>query len=133
VNLLNHINQIANYFVSTYNHVLTPKIPCVFLTKLCSFHSMDLGYYNIQTSKFFFWVFFTVNFFSPKLMKIRWSSLFWVFCFFQIKLGTHSSNLNSKFVIMSEPKFFLLMGVLTQNFNTMDFVQFLEKNQKLYM
>jgi hypothetical protein len=26
-------------------------------------------------------VFFTVNFYTPKLMKIRWSSLFWgVFC-----------------------------------------------------
>jgi hypothetical protein len=34
----------------------------------------DLGDYNIQTSKFFFWVFFSVNFFTPKLMKI------WVFC-----------------------------------------------------
>jgi hypothetical protein len=33
---------------------------------------------------------------------------------------------------MSEPKFFLLMGVLIQNFNTMDLVKFLEKNQKLH-
>jgi hypothetical protein len=32
---------------------------------------------------------------------------------------------------MKEPKFFLLMGILTQNFNTVDLVKFLEKNQKL--
>jgi hypothetical protein len=38
----------------------------------------DLGDYNIQTSKFFFFgVIFTMNFFTPKLMKIRWSFLFW--------------------------------------------------------
>jgi hypothetical protein len=52
---------------------------------------------------------------------------------FQIKLSTHGSNLNSIFVIISELKFFLLMGVLTQNFNTMDLVEFLEKNQKLHI
>jgi hypothetical protein len=75
------------------------------------------------------------TFFIPKLMKIRWSSLFFgsFASLFQIELGTHSSNLNSKFVIMSELKFFLLMGVLTQNFNTMDLLQFLEKNQKLHI
>jgi hypothetical protein len=29
----------------------------------------------------FFWVFFSVNFFTPKFMKIRWfSHFFWVFC-----------------------------------------------------
>jgi hypothetical protein len=52
---------------------------------------------------------------------------------FQIKLSTHSSNLNSIFVIMSELEFFLLTRVLTQNFNTMDLVKFLEKNQKLHI
>jgi hypothetical protein len=52
---------------------------------------------------------------------------------FQIKLGTHGSNLDSIFVIMSELEFFLLMGVLTQNFNSMDLVKFLEKNQKLHI
>jgi hypothetical protein len=52
---------------------------------------------------------------------------------FQIKLSTHGSNLSSKFVIMSELKFFLLTGVLTQNFNTVDLVKFLEKNQKLHI
>jgi hypothetical protein len=52
---------------------------------------------------------------------------------FQNKLKTHHSNLNSVFVIMSELKFFLLTGVLTLNFNTMDLVKFLEKNQKLHI
>jgi hypothetical protein len=74
-----------------------------------------------------------VNFFTPKLMKIRWSSLFFgsFAPHFQIKLSTHSSNLNSKFVIMSELELFLLMGVLTPNFNTVDLIKFLEKNQKI--
>jgi hypothetical protein len=53
---------------------------------------------------------------------------------FQIKLNIHGSNLNSIFVvIMSELELFLLTGVLTQNFNTMDLVKFLEKNQKLHI
>jgi hypothetical protein len=34
---------------------------------------------------------------------------------------------------MSELELFLLMGVLTPNFNTMDLVKFLEKNQKLHI
>jgi hypothetical protein len=34
---------------------------------------------------------------------------------------------------MSELELFLLMGVLTQNFNTMDLVKILEKNQKLHI
>jgi hypothetical protein len=37
------------------------------------------------------------------------------------------------FVSMSELKFFLLMRVLTQNFNIVDLVKFLEKNQKLHI
>jgi hypothetical protein len=49
---------------------------------------------------------------------------------FQIKLSTYGSNLNSLFVIMSELKFFLLTGVLTQNFNIVDLIKFLEKNLK---
>jgi hypothetical protein len=57
-------------------------------------------------------------------------SLFWVFfTHFQIKLSTHGSNVDSIFVSMSELELFLLMGVLTQNFNTMDLVKFLEKNE----
>jgi hypothetical protein len=52
---------------------------------------------------------------------------------FQTKLSTHVSNFNFVFVIMSELKFFLLTRVLTQNFNTMDHVRFLEKNQKLHV
>jgi hypothetical protein len=64
-------------------------------------------------------------------MKIEWSSfLFGSFApHFQIKLSTHGSNLNSMSVIMSELEFFLLIGVLTQNFNNVDLVNFLEKNQ----
>jgi hypothetical protein len=46
---------------------------------------------------------------------------------------THGSNLNSVFVILSELNFFfLLMRVLTQNFNIVDLVKFLEKNQILH-
>jgi hypothetical protein len=51
---------------------------------------------------------------------------------FQIKLRIHGSNLNSIFVIISELELFFLMGVLTENFNTVDLVKFLEKNQKLH-
>jgi hypothetical protein len=95
----------------------------------------DIGDNNIQKSKFFFWVFFTVNFFIPKLMKIRWSSLFFgsFAPHFQIKLSIQDSNLNSRFVSMSELGLFLLMGVLTPNFNTLDLGKFLEKNQKLHI
>jgi hypothetical protein len=68
-------------------------------------------------------------------MKIKWSSLlFGSFAHhFQIKLSIHGSNLNSIFVIISELEFFLLTRVLIQNFNTVDFVKFLEKNQKLHI
>jgi hypothetical protein len=80
-------------------------------------------------------MFFIGNFFIPKLMKIRWSSLFFgsFAHHFQIKLSIHGSNLNSMFVVMSELKFFLLTGVLTQNFNTVYLVKFLGKIQKLYI
>jgi hypothetical protein len=84
-------------------------------------------------SKFFFLgVFFSVNFFIPKLMKIRWSSLFFgsFAPYFQIKLSIHASNFNSRFVSMSELELFLLMGVLTPNFNTVDLVKILEKKFK---
>jgi hypothetical protein len=73
-----------------------------------------------------------VNFFTPKLMKIRWSSLF-LGSFaphFQIKLSILASNFNSIFVSMSELELFLLMGVLTPNFNTMDLIKILEKKSK---
>jgi hypothetical protein len=68
-------------------------------------------------------------------MKIRWSSLFWgsFAPHFLIKLSIHASNFNSKFVSMSELELFLLTGVLTPNFNTVDLVKFLEKNQKLHI
>jgi hypothetical protein len=68
-------------------------------------------------------------------MKIRWSSFFFgsFAPHFQIKLSIHGSNLNSRFVSMSELELFLLTGVLTQNFNNVDLVKFLEKNQKLHI
>jgi hypothetical protein len=47
-------------------------------------------------------------------------------------LSYHDSNLNSTFVIMNELKFLFLTRVLTQNFNTMDLVKFLKKNQNLH-
>jgi hypothetical protein len=80
-------------------------------------------------------VIFRVNFFTPKLIKIRWSSLFFVSFahHFQIKLSIHASNLNSRFVSMSVLELFLLTRVLTPNFNTMDLVKILEKNQKLHI
>jgi hypothetical protein len=76
-----------------------------------------------------------MKFFTPKLMKIRWSSLFLgsFATHFQIKLSKHGSNLNFLFLIMSELKFFLMTRVLTQNFNTVDLVKFLEKNQKIHI
>jgi hypothetical protein len=56
-------------------------------------------------------------------------SFFWSFePHFQIKLSTPGSNLNPIFIIMSELELFLLMGVLTQNFNIVDLVKFLEKH-----
>jgi hypothetical protein len=57
-------------------------------------------------------VFFTVNFFTPKLMKIRWSAPFFgsFAHHFQIKLSTHGSNLNSIFVIKNDLELFLLTG-----------------------
>jgi hypothetical protein len=104
------------------------------LQKIQLFIPWDLRDYNIQTSKFFLsGVFFNVNFFTPNLMKIRCSSLFFgsFAPHFQIKLSIHASNFNSRFVSMSELELFLLTGVLTPNFNTMDLVKILEKNQKL--
>jgi hypothetical protein len=68
-------------------------------------------------------------------MKIRWSSLFWGSSapHFQIKLSIHASNFKSRFVSMSDLELFLLTKVLTPNFNTIDLVKILEKNQKLHI
>jgi hypothetical protein len=77
-----------------------------------------------------------VNFFTSKLIKIIWFFFFFFGSFathFQIKLSIQGSNLNSRFVSMSELELFLLTGVLTPNFNTMDLVKFLEKNKKLHI
>jgi hypothetical protein len=80
-------------------------------------------------------VVFNVNFFTPKLMKIRWSSLFFgsFAPHFQIKLSIHALSFNSRFVSISELELFLLRGVLTPNFNTLDLIKILEKNKKIYI
>jgi hypothetical protein len=64
-----------------------------------------------------------------------WSSLFFgsFAPHFQIKLGIHASNVNSRFVIMSELELSFLMGVLAPYFNTMDLVKILEKKQKFHI
>jgi hypothetical protein len=68
-------------------------------------------------------------------MKITWSFFFFGSSapHFQIKLSIHASNFDSTFVSMSELELFLLTGALTPNFNTMDNVKILEKNQKLHI
>jgi hypothetical protein len=78
-------------------------------------------------------MFFTMNFFTPNLIKIRWLSLFLgsLVHRFQINLNTHGSNLNSIFVIISELELFFLIRVLIQNFNTVDLAQFLEKKPEV--
>jgi hypothetical protein len=60
-----------------------------------------------------------------------WSSLFFgsFAPHLQIKLGIHASNVNSRFVIMSELELSFLMGVLTPYFNTMDLEKNLKKNK----
>jgi hypothetical protein len=71
-----------------------------------------------------------MNLFTTKSMKIRLSFLFFgTFApHFKIKLSTHGSNLN--FIFMSELELFILTGILTQNFNTLDLVKILGKNIK---
>ena len=100
---------------------------------------MDLGDHRFQRSKFFSFsgVYFFMNFVIPKWMKIILSSFF--FFFF---LDFCTSHLNQaeytwlKFQLyISEyewAKILLLTRVLPQNFNTIDLVNFLEKNQKLH-
>jgi hypothetical protein len=74
-----------------------------------------------------------VNFFTPKIMEIRWSFLFFgsFAHHFRIKLSIYGSNCNSRFVSISELELFLLTRVLTPNFNTVDLVKILEKYKKL--
>jgi hypothetical protein len=56
--------------------------------------------------------FFTMNFFTPKSMKIKWSSF--IYKSFahnlQPKLSAHGLNSTLRFLSMSEFKFFLLTG-----------------------
>jgi hypothetical protein len=49
------------------------------------------------------------------------------------KLSTCGSNLNFRLLSMSDVEFFCLKLVLTQNFNTMELVNFFEKIQKLHI
>jgi hypothetical protein len=58
-------------------------------------------------------------------------SLFGVFC--TSLPSTRGSNLNSRFISMNELELFLLTRVLTPNFNIVDLVKILEKNQKLHI
>jgi hypothetical protein len=61
-------------------------------------------------------------------------SFFWVFCAsLPNQESIHASNFISRFVSMNELELFLLTGVLTPNFNTMDLVKILEKIQKLHI
>jgi hypothetical protein len=68
-------------------------------------------------------------------MKIRWSFLFFgsFAPHFQIKFSIHASNFNFRFENMSVLELFFRTGVLNPNFNTMDLVKILEKNQKLHI
>jgi hypothetical protein len=61
-------------------------------------------------------------------------SFFWVFCASLPNQVEHTClKFNLRFASMSELELFLLTGVLTPNFNTMDIVKILEKNQKLHI
>jgi hypothetical protein len=51
---------------------------------------------------------------------------------FLMKLSIQASNFNSKFVSTSDLDLCLLTRVLTPNFNTMDLVKILRKNEKLH-
>jgi hypothetical protein len=130
ISLSKKVWELEELTIGSWSYLLN-----INLQKLQLLIPWDLGDYNIQTSKLFLLGVLCVNFFSPNLMKIRWSSLFFgsFAHHFQIKLSTHGSNLNSVFVIMNELELFLLMGVLTPNFNTVDLVIFLEKIQKLHI
>jgi hypothetical protein len=96
-----------------------------------SFHG-DPWNYNVHPSKFsFLRVFYTVNFFTTKFMKIL---PFWNFCtLLLIELSTHGSNPTVRFASMNELEFFWLRGVLTQNSNAVELVKFLEKTQRLHI
>jgi hypothetical protein len=52
---------------------------------------------------------------------------------FENRLSTCGSNPNFRLVSMSDVEFFVLERVLTQNFNTVDLVNFLEFFLKLHI
>ena len=60
---------------------------------------------------------FSMNFFTPKFVKIRCYFLFIGFLalYFQNKLSTHNPTFNYRFVSMSELKFSLLTSKIPQN------------------
>jgi hypothetical protein len=68
-------------------------------------------------------------------MKFRWYSIFFGSSVhhFEIKLSIHGINLNPTFVSISELEFFLLMGILIQNSNTLKLIKFLETNKMLHI
>jgi hypothetical protein len=76
-----------------------------------------------------------MNFFTPKFIKIGWYSIpFGCFAHhFQIKLSIHGLSLSSILLSLSRLKLLLLLGILTQNSNIVELVEFLEKNQKLHI
>jgi hypothetical protein len=92
--------------------------------------SRTLKHSNIKV--IFFGVFLTVNFFTPKFMIFRWYLLSFGSSARNLenKLNTCGSKLNFRLVSMSDTKKIYLKGDLTQNFNTMDLVNFFEKKIK---
>jgi hypothetical protein len=67
--------------------------------------------------------------FIPILMKTKWSSFFFrsFANHFQIELNILGSDSTLRFVRVDDLEFFLLKGVLIQNFNAMELIKVLEK------
>jgi hypothetical protein len=72
------------------------------------------------------WILDAGGFSFALLRRVCWPAL--EECY-ETKLGTYNSNPNLRFVSMNELEFFLLTRVMTQNSNTMELVNFLEKSQ----
>jgi hypothetical protein len=104
--------------------------------KITAPHSMgSRRLYHSNVKVLFSRVFYSVNFFTPKLMKIRWSfSFFWVFC---TSLPNQVEHTCLKFQLQictyEWARIIFVDRVLTPNLNTMDLVKVLEKNQKLHI
>jgi hypothetical protein len=63
------------------------------------------------------------------LLVYLWCIFLYFSIFFYISIYFYGSNINSIFAIINELELFFLMTVLIQNFNTLDLVKFLQKNQ----